>query len=278
MCSVITVSFEPGQIRKFFPDVLDPSGCDARGVDIRVHGYLKKENAPVVFLNSEKKITLDFKYFSLCPAWSKQWPFAFETYNARLSRPKKIKDPATGLWKKQLNAQGKQIEESIYQVPSFRDAFNLGQTCLVPVSSIIESCYFGLSAGHIVRFCVENAPLLFLLGLWNDWVHPTTGEVIPTFTLLTDAPDSYVFRHGHDRGVLAVESRFWMQWLNGSGMSGIQRFQFARSRRVQPAWRVELERKLKSGWFKRAPTAQDIEELQVWDSEEPAANVASSAD
>lgn len=264
MCSVITVNTKAGDLRRRLPELFDPQGYDNQGISLRSHGFLKKESAPVVFLNADKKITVEYKFFSLCPSWSKQWPFPFETYNARLSRPKKNKDPITGEWKNVLDVNGHIIEEYIYSVPSFRDAINTGQTCLVPISGAVESCYFGLSAGHVVRFCPKDDSVMFALGIWNDWINPISGEIVPTFTLLTDAPDPFVFRHGHDRGVIAVDPAVWNEWLDGRTMNGRQRLLFAREKRILPQWRCETERELKSGWQRRAPSQSEIDILPIW--------------
>ncbi|MFZ9520244.1 MAG: SOS response-associated peptidase family protein [Silvanigrellaceae bacterium] len=264
MCSVVTLTSGPGDFRRVFADLTDSAGLDSLGFDIRAHGFMKNELSPVLFLNAEGRLSLEQKYFSLCPSWSKQWPFQFETYNARLSRPKRIRDPRSGKWLAATTPDGTAIEEYIFSVPSFRDAFNAGQTCLVPVSGAIESCYFGESAGHIVRFCPANDKFIFAIGLWNDWVDSSSGEVIPTFTLLTDAPDSFVYRHGHDRGIVTLNSSDWFEWLDGRKASGRKRLDFVRERRVQPDWRVEIERALKPGWQKKAPTQEEISAIEIW--------------
>lgn len=267
MCSVVTLTSAPGDFRRFFADMDDPGGEDLSGFDLRAHGYLKNEKVPVLFFGGDGKLRLEQKYFSLCPSWSNQWPFQFETYNARLSRPKKVKDPHSGKWTFSTAADGTIIEEFIFSVPSFRDAFNAGQTCLVPISGAVESCYFGESAGHIVRFCPQDNKFVFAIGLWNDWVEPNNGEVIPTFTLLTDAPDPFVFSHGHDRGIVLLDPSDWREWLDGKKTSGRKRLEFIRERRVRPAWRVEVERSLKPGWQKKAPSEKEISEIQVWNPE-----------
>jgi putative SOS response-associated peptidase YedK len=264
MCSIITVSSKPNQFAQFFSKLIDPEGVDARGVETRAHGFLKKEQAPVIFLDSSGHPTVGSKYFSLCPPWAKTWPFEFETYNARMSRSKRVRDQMTGKMKELRLANGEPVEEYIYSVPSFRDAFNNGQTCLVPLSGAVESCYFGESAGHIVRFSPQNGPFIFALGLWNDWVNPESGEVIPTFTLLTDDPDEFVFRHGHDRGLIALDAMHWPEWLGSRRMSGKERFQFIRERRIQPVWRTEIERALKTGWLRKAPSSLEIGAMKVW--------------
>ncbi|NBX18396.1 MAG: hypothetical protein EBR09_13635 [Proteobacteria bacterium] len=264
MCSVITVSSRAGQIGQFFRGLLDPEGADTRGINIRAHGFLKKETAPVVLLQNNSEPVLAWKYFSLCPRWSKTWPFEFETYNARMSRPRRGRESAKGSSLFDSSSDRENVEEYIYSVPSFRDAFNGGQTCLVPLSGAVESCYFGESAGNIVRFSPANDSVLFALGLWNDWVNPESGEIVPTFTLLTDDPDEYVFRHGHDRGIISIDSKDWSDWLGQRRMSGKERFDFIRAKRVQPEWRTEVERALKQGWMRRAPQPDDLKKIRIW--------------
>lgn len=269
MCSIITVKTQPFEFNHYFSSQLrDLEQIDERGINLRVHGYLKKERAPVVFLDSSGVLTIASKFFSLCPSWSRQWPFPFETYNARLTRPIKrslLRDEA-GLFHEvaQEREQPVQTEQLIYSVPSFRDAFKSGQTCLVPISAALESCYFGLSAGHIVRFSVLKESLFFALGLWNDWVDPMSGEIFPTFTLLTDEPDDFVKSHGHDRSIVVIDANNWEHWLRSSKLSMHQRFEWIRQKRIQPRWNVEVERALKSGWQKKAPTAEEIRQIKTW--------------
>lgn len=263
MCSILTVKTRPGELRDIFAGLGDPEGIDATGAELRVHGYLKKEWAPVVFMDSNSNVVVRKKFFSLCPDWAKQWPFEFETYNARLTRPKKTKSPHSGRWEIQRDSEGQVCLESIIEVPSFRRAFSAGQTCLVPLSGAVESCYFGESAGKIVRFEADSGGLVFAAGLWNDWFNPVTGEFIPTFTLLTDDPDPTVFAHGHDRGIVAIDSGSFGAWLNES-MQPRNRLEFLHSQRIIPKWKVAIEREMKAGWQKRAPSADEIKQMKVW--------------
>ncbi|MEN9530341.1 MAG: hypothetical protein RI932_2214 [Pseudomonadota bacterium] len=263
MCSIITVRTEPGELTNLFRSLRDNEGVDSSGLQLRVHGFLKKEQAPVILSDARGVAELHKKYFSLCPDWAKSWPFPFETYNARLSRPKRERNHRTGKSEVVLDREGNPVVEEITHVPSFRSAFSRGQVCLVPVSGAVESCYFGESAGKIVRFSDKNKSLLFAAGLWNDWFNPQTGEFVPTFTLLTDDPDPQVFAHGHDRGIVILGEHDWETWLRQK-MTPAMRLEFLRTRRRQPEWMVEAERELKPGWQKRAPAAAEIDQIKVW--------------
>jgi len=264
VCSILTVKTRPGELVELFPALLDPEGVDGLGAELRVHGYLKKELAPVIFSDGDGTLQVRKKYFSLCPDWAKRWPFEFETYNARLSRPKRNKDSSSQNSLFSDERSEPIVNENILSVPSFRDPFRRGQTCLVPLTGAVESCYFGESAGHVVRFTLADESLIFAAGLWNDWVNIATGEVIPTFTLLTDDPDPIVFRNGHDRGLVVLNSEAWKQWLLERKMSGQDRLSFVRKNRIEPAWVARAERALKNGWQKRAPSPSDISQMKVW--------------
>ena len=266
MCSVMTLKTKPGDLTQVFKRLYDPEGIDAVGVDIRAHGYLKREVVPVIYNDTQSGITLRNKYFSLCPDWAKTWPFEYETYNARLTRPRRLKNPQSGYLALQHANAGKTEIETIAEVPSFRHSFSKGQTCLVPLSGAVESCYFGKSAGQIVRFEEVSSGLLFAAGLWNDWLDPKTGEFIPTFTLLTDHPDPVIYSHGHDRSLIAINQNLFIDWL-AKKMDAQSRLDFLRSARIQPRWNVVTERELKKGWSRRAPSETEIEQIEVWRSE-----------
>lgn len=262
MCSIITLATDALHLHRELRVLGELTNAGSVDTNLRAHGYLKREKSPVVFYDSAGQLRLEMKYFSLCPPWAKVWPFSFSTYNARLSRPKA---PSSRVSDEPLFfPESRPVElESIYDVPSFKHAFCNGQACLVPISGAIESCYFGEQAGHIVRFFSSGDRLIFALGLWHDWIDPATGEVIPTFTLLTDDPDEFVFRNGHDRGLVLLPEACWTQWLTAR-MRPQERMDFIRSHRTTAQWDVAVERPLKTGWQKRAPSQRELETIQVF--------------
>lgn len=214
--------------------------------DIRVQGYLKTDEAPVIRRNINGEIEIAMMKFSLCPSWSKEFPTSFATYNARMVR------------------ENKGRIEKIYQAPTWKESFIKGQTCLVPLSSAIESSYFGLSAGKMIRFLKKDKGTYYVAGLWSTWVNKETGELIDTFTLITDDPYEFFFRHGHDRSVFVIKDEAFSEWLLNVDMTAEQRFNFLRNNRVALDWDVEEDRLLKPGWEKRAPSEKEISVIQVW--------------
>lgn len=262
MCSIITLTTDARHLRRDLRALDGLASAEAVDYTVRAHGFLKREMSAVVLCDSAGQLRVEMKYFSLCPPWAKAWPFAYSTYNARLSRPKTSSAhvPDEPLF----FPESRPVElEYIFEVPSFKHAFCSGQTCLVPISEAIESCYFGEQAGHIVRFFRSDGGLVFALGLWHDWIDQVTGEVIPTFTLLTDDPDEFVFRNGHDRGLLLLPESRWTDWLL-TRMSPQERIDFIRSHRTTTEWGVAIERPLKAGWQKRAPSQRELKSIQVF--------------
>jgi putative SOS response-associated peptidase YedK len=68
-----------------------------------------------------------------------------------------------------------------------------------------------------------------LAGIWNEWVDPATGEVVPNFSMLTcncdghpllgrlHKPDPSLPPDAQDkRAVIALEPKDWSSWLGGT--------------------------------------------------------------
>jgi len=214
--------------------------------DVRAQGFIKTDLAPVIRQNSEGDLEIAMMKFSLCPSWSKEFPVKFTTYNARMERDNKGKI------------------EKIYQVPTWKEAFVKGQTCLVPMNSAIESSYFGLSAGKMIQFTKKDEGTYYVAGLWSSWVNKETGETHDTFTLITDDPYKFFFEHGHDRSVFVIDESKFHAWLTNKEMKPEERFKFLRANRVSLDWDVKTDREMKTGWQKRAPSQKEIDEIKVW--------------
>lgn len=252
MCSEFTSRFysADGSLKDFGIDL--PDGQDE--FDLRVRGYMKTEQAPIIVANDKGNFELKMMCFSLCPSWSKEFPAKFSTYNARMDRPATKKGAQVG-----------QVER-IYQVPTWREPFVNGQTCLIPMNSAIESSYFGKSAGQIIHFSQKSGGLYFVCGLYSPWVNKETGEIHDTFTLITDNPYKFFFDHGHDRSVMVIEKQARERWLLDKKMKPEDRFNYLREHRVSLEWVVKKDRDMKAGWQKRAPNEQEISQIRVWEN------------
>lgn len=216
--------------------------------DLRARGFIKTDLAPVI-VEKNGKIEVREMAFSLCPSWSKEFPCKWSTYNARMERPSE-KNPKKC--------------EFIFEVPSWRESFNSGKTCLIPMNAAIESSYFGTQAGKMIQLKTENDELFFAVGLWSEWVDKSTGEVKETFTLITDDPYQFFFDCGHDRSVFVINSAKTEEWLLNKQFTPKQRFDFLRKNRVSLNWDVSVDRSMAKGWEKRVPTEDEINSIKIW--------------
>lgn len=93
--------------------------------------------------------------------------------------PSWTRDPKAG--PKPINARA----ETLAEKPSFRQLVQR-RRCLVPADSFYEwqATPTGKVPHRILR--PDEAPFAFA-GLWDEWTDHTTGEVRPTFTIITTA-------------------------------------------------------------------------------------------
>lgn len=140
--------------------------------------------------------------FGLVPSFAKEAPVRFATQNCR--------------------------SEDMRSTASFRQPWARGQRCLIPAESFDEP---GWETGRNVwhAFSRRDGGLWALAGLWNAWVHPGTGEVVESFTMLTRNADGHAVMgrmHKPDpklppdaqdkRSVVAIEPADVARWLWGS--------------------------------------------------------------
>ena len=228
--------------------------------NLRVAGYMKIEQTPII-LFEDGQARIQEACFSLCPTWSKTFPSPWSTYNARMERPK-LKKNAKNTMKQQIDPFTDELEY-IYQVPTWRESFTEGWTCLVPLTAAVESSYFGSHAGNVVRFSTKNEQIFFCTGLWSPWVDKATGELRYTFALITDDPYPYFYQCGHDRSVIVLDPKQYETWLSAD-MTPKQRFNFLRNHRIDQDWSVTIDRPMKKGWEKRSPNIDEIQAIKVW--------------
>lgn len=101
------------------------------------------------------------QYWGLVPHWVKDEPSALSIQN------------------KTLNAR----VESILEKPSFR-ASAKNKRCLIYVDGFYEHQHIkGKAYPHFI-FPKDNS-YLCLAGLWDEWNNPETGEVVPSFSIIT---------------------------------------------------------------------------------------------
>jgi len=80
--------------------------------------------------------------------------------------------------------------EGIEGKPTFRDAWRRGQRCLVPADAFVEP-YWGTGRNTWWSFSRADGRPWLLAGLWSEWTDPATGEVVPSYTMLTVNADGH---------------------------------------------------------------------------------------
>lgn len=117
---------------------------------------------------------------------------------------------------------------------TFKGPWARGQRCLVPAEDYDEP-YWGTGKNIWWRFARADGQPWMIAGLWNAWTDPATGEVMPSFTMLTINCDVHPLlklmhkperdkdtgeilpAHLQDkRTVVPLERAAWDTWLHGT--------------------------------------------------------------
>ncbi len=129
--------------------------------------------------------------FGLVPHWAGELAFGRRTYNAR--------------------------SETVAEKPSFRDAWRLGQHCIIPVEHIYEPDWRAGSA-VATRIQRRDEQPMGIAGLWAT-NQKATGESVLSFTMLTvNADDHELFNQFHrvedeKRMVVILPEDRYDEWL-----------------------------------------------------------------
>ena len=118
--------------------------------------------------------------------------------------------------------------ERLASAPTFRDAWRKGQRCIIPAEHYDEP-YWGTGKNIWWRFWRADGEPWALAGIWSEWTDPQTGEVIPSYSMITQNCDGHPVlgrMHKPDpelppdqqdkRTVVPLEPQHWDQWLQGS--------------------------------------------------------------
>ncbi len=117
--------------------------------------------------------------------------------------------------------------ESIKTKPTFRSAWAKGQRCIIPADSFTEPCW-ETGKSVLVSFRRADGKPWALAGLWNTWTDQDTGEVVESYTMITqNADDHPIMRRMHKpdpklgpedqdkRSVVPIELADVDTWLHG---------------------------------------------------------------
>lgn len=120
--------------------------------------------------------------------------------------------------------------ETVASATTFRPSWAAGKRCLIPSMSFDEPYWApGATRSIAWRFRRADGQPWALAGLWAEWTDPETGEVIPSYTMITQNCDQHALlnkfhkpdpKHPADkqdkRTVVPIREADWATWLEGT--------------------------------------------------------------
>jgi putative SOS response-associated peptidase YedK len=104
--------------------------------------------------------------------------------------------------------------EGIYQRRMFREAIIEGR-CIIPTNGFYE-WQKQTDGRKSEKYLIKNpsSPMLYLAGIFDNFVDPKTGESKAQFVIITREAQG-VMSHLHNRMPVHVEKKDILKWLNG---------------------------------------------------------------
>ena len=186
--------------------------------------YLPYSKAPVIMAGESEPLVMKLMNFSLVPSWSKTPKVKFATHNARL--------------------------ETIAEKPTWKKPF-VSQRCLVPMTYFVEPIYEGPHAGYMVKFFEKAKDVMTAAGIWDQWMDKETGEVLESFSIITDEPPEFIERMGHDRCPVFLKKEAFKDWVDPNTKKATELKEILNSTRESLEFSVENDRAMRPGWEKR---------------------------
>ncbi len=120
--------------------------------------------------------------------------------------PSWAKEPAIGY--KMINAKS----ETLFEKPSFRNIIRK-RRCLVISDGFYEWKHLAGKLKQPYRIGLKGDELFAFAGLWDTWTDKDTGEVMPTFSIITTAANQLVHPI-HDRMPVLLHQQAETAWLS----------------------------------------------------------------
>ncbi len=130
--------------------------------------------------------------WGLIPSWAKDAKIGDRSINAR-----------------DIGQDGRGLDER----PMFRDAWQGGQRCLVPLNSFFEWKTVGKGKQPYAVGATDGT-LLGVAGLWEPWRDPAGGPLVRSFTIITTAANQ-TLAPIHDRMPVIIAPADFEAWLAG---------------------------------------------------------------
>jgi putative SOS response-associated peptidase YedK len=118
--------------------------------------------------------------------------------------------------------------EGVKTAASFKLSWSRGQRCIIPAEVFWEPCWES-GRNEWWAFRRADGKPWSLAGLWNTWIDRATGEVVESYTMLTQNADHHpLMRRMHrpdpkllpdqqdKRSVVALEEGDFECWLHGA--------------------------------------------------------------
>lgn len=140
---------------------------------------------------------LQWSMFGLTPFWADKPKYVF---NAR----------SEGDFNKE-NDPHYSGERGIFKKPFFRHLKR--KRCILPVQYFIEGPKKERMKKPYVVERSDKRPFA-LGGLWDEWTDKTTGEILPTFTIITTPNNELLAKVGHHRAPLVIPDERVPEWLD----------------------------------------------------------------
>lgn len=125
--------------------------------------------------------------------------------------------------------------ETVATRKTFSPSWLSGKRCLIAAESFVEPYYApGAEKSASWRFGRADGECWALAGIWSEWVDPVTGELVPSYSMITQNCDAHPLlklmhkpeRDRDDvilppdqqdkRAVVPVERDKWDEWLHGT--------------------------------------------------------------
>ncbi len=170
---------------------------DASPVDDFHPNYNTDIGSYSALIRNDEPGKLQWSMFGLTPFWTDELKYVF---NARAEGDhNKENDP---------HFDG---ERGIFKKPFFRHLKR--KRCILPVHYFIEGPKKERMKKPYLVERTDKRPFA-LGGLWDEWTDKETGEIIPTFTIITTPQNELLAKVGHHRSPLVVPKEMVWYWLD----------------------------------------------------------------
>lgn len=180
MCGRATLAKKPKELEKRYKAKFVQAELDVKN-PLPNYNIAPTHWHPV--LTNTPENPLQFFKWGLIPHWAKDTKIASKLINAR--------------------------SETILDKPAFRSIHQ--KRCLVPYDGFYEWKRNGKERIPY-RITLPDTPIFSVAGIWETWKNPN-GEVIPTFTVLTQPPNE-LMKSIHDRMPAILPPEQELLWLD----------------------------------------------------------------